>query len=74
MQGMAARLGIITQEGLAENLKHDFAERPVLRNILCGDSVRQFGRGKDRKRRKRHFRADARNADQALEERLFLLA
>lgn len=36
MQGMAARLGIITQEGLAENLKHDFAERPVLRNILCG--------------------------------------
>lgn len=36
MQGMAARLGIITQEGLAENLKHDFADRPVLRNILCG--------------------------------------
>lgn len=36
MQGMAARLGIITQEGLAENLKHDFSDRPVLRNILCG--------------------------------------
>ena len=26
MQGMAARIGIITQEGLAENMKHDFAE------------------------------------------------
>jgi len=36
MQGMAARLGIITQEGLAENLVHDFAERPILRNLLCG--------------------------------------
>ena len=36
MQGMAARLGIITQEGLAENLKNDFANHPVLRNILCG--------------------------------------
>ncbi|MCF2557860.1 Nramp family divalent metal transporter [Fournierella massiliensis] len=36
MQGMAARLGIITQEGLAENLKNDFADHPVLRNILCG--------------------------------------
>ncbi len=36
MQGMAARLGIITQEGLAENLVHDFRERPVLRNLLCG--------------------------------------
>ena len=35
MQGMAARLGIITQEGLAENLEHDFADRPILRNILC---------------------------------------
>ena len=23
MQGMAARIGIITQEGLAENMKHD---------------------------------------------------
>lgn len=36
MQGMAARLGVITQEGLAENLKHDFSEHPVMRNILCG--------------------------------------
>ena len=36
MQGMAARIGIITQEGLAENMKHDFADRPLLRNILCG--------------------------------------
>lgn len=36
MQGMVARLGIITQEGLAENLVHDFAERPLLRNLLCG--------------------------------------
>lgn len=35
MQGMAARIGIITQEGLAENMKHDFADRPMLRNILC---------------------------------------
>ena len=36
MQGMAARLGIITQKGLAENLVIDFQERPVLRNILVG--------------------------------------
>lgn len=36
MQGMAARLGIITQQGLAENLKQDFADKPVLRNLLCG--------------------------------------
>lgn len=36
MQGMSARLGIITQEGLAENLKMDFQDRPVLRNLLCG--------------------------------------
>ena len=26
----------LVEEGLAENLKHDFADRPVLRNILCG--------------------------------------
>jgi len=36
MQGMAARLGIITQKGLAENLVIDFQERPVLRNVLVG--------------------------------------
>lgn len=36
VQGMSARLGIITQEGLAENLKNDFADRPLLRNLLCG--------------------------------------
>lgn len=36
MQGMAARLGIITQEGLAENLKNDFSSHPALRNLLCG--------------------------------------
>lgn len=36
VQGMAARLGIVTREGLAENLKNDFADRPLLRNILCG--------------------------------------
>lgn len=36
MQGMAARLGIVTQMGLAENLVKDFEDRPVLRNLLCG--------------------------------------
>ena len=36
VQGMSARLGIITQEGLAENLKNDFADRPLLRKLLCG--------------------------------------
>ncbi|WP_432641903.1 Nramp family divalent metal transporter [Acidaminococcus sp.] len=36
MQGMAARLGIVTQMGLAENLIKDFEDRPVLRNLLCG--------------------------------------
>lgn len=36
VQGMSARLGIVTQDGLAENLKNDFADRPLLRNILCG--------------------------------------
>lgn len=36
VQGMSARIGIVTQNGLAENLKDDFADRPVLRNILCG--------------------------------------
>ena len=36
VQGMSARIGIVTQNGLAENLKDDFADHPVLRNILCG--------------------------------------
>lgn len=36
MQGMAARLGVVTQKGLAENLVDDFADRPALRNIICG--------------------------------------
>ena len=36
VQGMAARLGIITQKDLAQNLVDDFADRPALRNILCG--------------------------------------
>jgi Mn2+/Fe2+ NRAMP family transporter len=36
MQGMSARLGIITQMGLAENLVKDFEDRPALRNLLCG--------------------------------------
>lgn len=36
MQGMAARLGIVTQMGLAENLVKDFEDRPLLRNLLCG--------------------------------------
>ena len=36
MQGMAARLGIITQKGLAENLVIDFQERHTLRNVLVG--------------------------------------
>lgn len=36
MQGMAARLGIVTQMGLAQNLVKDFEDRPVLRNLLCG--------------------------------------
>lgn len=36
MQGMSARLGIVTQMGLAENLVKDFEDRPVLRNLLCG--------------------------------------
>ncbi|MGI5090207.1 Nramp family divalent metal transporter [Treponema vincentii] len=36
VQGMAARLGIVTQKDLAQNLTDDFAERPVLKYILCG--------------------------------------
>ena len=36
MQGMAARLGIVTQMGLAQNLVNDFENRPVLRTLLCG--------------------------------------
>lgn len=36
MQGMAARLDIVTQMGLAENLVKDFEDRPLLRNLLCG--------------------------------------
>lgn len=36
MQGMAARLGVVTQKGLEENLLLDFADRPVLRNLLVG--------------------------------------
>jgi len=34
MQGMAARLGIVTQTGLAENLVKDLKDRPVLKNIM----------------------------------------
>lgn len=34
MQGMAARLGIVTQTGLAENLVKDLKERPILKNIM----------------------------------------
>lgn len=34
MQGMAARLGIVTQKGIAENLIEDLKDRPVLRNFL----------------------------------------
>ncbi|WP_277302183.1 Nramp family divalent metal transporter [Veillonella caviae] len=33
-QGMAARLGVVTQKGLAENLMLDFANQPIIRNIL----------------------------------------
>lgn len=36
MQGMAARLGVVTQKGLEENLLLDFANRPVLRTLLVG--------------------------------------
>lgn len=34
MQEMAARMGIVTQTGLAENLVKDFAAQPVLKSIL----------------------------------------
>lgn len=34
MQGMAARLGIVTQTGLSENLIEDLKEIPVLKNIM----------------------------------------
>lgn len=36
LQGMASRLGIITQRGLAENLVEDFKANPVLQKTLCG--------------------------------------
>lgn len=36
LQGMASRLGIITQRGLAENLVEDFKSTPVLQKLLCG--------------------------------------
>ena len=35
LQGMASRLGIITQKGLAENLVDDFKETPALQKTLC---------------------------------------
>lgn len=35
-QGMAARLGVVTQKGLEENLLLDFADRPLLRKLLVG--------------------------------------
>ena len=35
LQGMASRLGIITQEGLAENLVNDFKQHPALQKTLC---------------------------------------
>jgi len=34
MQEMSARLGIVTQTGLAENLVQDFKDRPLLKNFL----------------------------------------
>ena len=34
MQGMAARLGIVTQNGLAENLVTEFKNRPALRTFM----------------------------------------
>ena len=36
MQGMAARLGVVTQKGLEENLLLDFADRPIVRSLLVG--------------------------------------
>jgi len=33
-QGMAARIGVVTQKGLSENLVEDFADKPFLKNIL----------------------------------------
>lgn len=36
MQGMAARLGIVTQRDLAETLVFHFKDQPLLRIILCG--------------------------------------
>lgn len=33
-QGMAARLGVVTQKGLAENLQDYFADSPFIRNVL----------------------------------------
>jgi len=35
LQGMASRLGIITQRGLAENLVEAFKENPFLQKTLC---------------------------------------
>lgn len=34
MQGMAARLGIVTQNGLAENLVEDLKDKPMLKNFM----------------------------------------
>ena len=36
LEGRAARLGIVSLMGLAQNLVKDFENRPVLRNLLCG--------------------------------------
>lgn len=36
MQGMAARIGIVTQRSLAENLVEYFKDNLFLRNIICG--------------------------------------
>ena len=34
LQGMSAKLGILTQKGLAENIVDTFASRPVLKKII----------------------------------------
>lgn len=34
MQGMAARLGIVTQRGISENLIHELRDHPILKNFM----------------------------------------
>lgn len=36
LQGMASRLGIVTQRGLSENLVESFKSTPALQKLLCG--------------------------------------